>query len=337
MKEKLKVLSLFSGIGAFEKALTNIGIDYELVGFSEIDKYAIESYSLIHNIDKSLNLGDIRNLDINNLKGFDLLLAGFPCTDISHNGKQQGFRDVNTSSGLVNYAIDIISVKKPKFIIFENVKNLVSKKFKSDFDLMISNIESIGYKCHYKLLNTKDFGLPQNRERVYMVFIREDQDIYFDFEFNKKELISLYEILKKEDYVDNINESVKDKILSQFQDLTIIKKEIEDGVGIINDKVKCLNSKNKEGKQPSQQYRVYSKTGLMTTLSSQLNGRYNVVSELGHIRKITPREAYLLQGFGEEDFDKVKHLPMNNLFMQAGNSISVPVLEEILKKLFKDK
>ena len=332
----IKILSLFSGIGAPEKALTNIGINYELVGFSEIDKNAIKAYSLIHNIDEKLNLGNIETINKNNLADFDLLIAGFPCTDISHNGKQQGFKDTNTSSGLVNYAIDIISVKRPKFILFENVKNLISKKFKDDFDLMVSNIESKGYKCHYKLLNTKDFGLPQNRERVYMIFIRNDQNISFDFNFSKKELISLYDLLKKDDFVDNIKESTKSKILSQFSDINIIKDEINNKDNFIKDKVVCLNSKNKEGKQPSQQYRVYSKSGLMTTLSSQLNGRYNVISDLGHIRKLTPREAYLLQGFSEDDFNKVKHLPSNNLFVQAGNTISVPVLEEIFKNLFKD-
>lgn len=332
----IKILSLFAGIGAPEKALKNIGIKYDLMGFSEIEPNTIKAYSLIHNVDEKLNLGDIRAIDKNNLPDFDLLLAGFPCTDISHNGKQQGFKDTNTSSGLVNYAIDIVSIKKPKFILFENVKNLISKKFKDDFDLMISNIESKGYTCHYKLLNTKDFGIPQNRERVYMIFIRNDQDILFDFNFPKKELTSLYEILKQDDFIDNINESTKDKILSQFSNLDIIKEELVNSSKFVKDKVTCLNSKNKEGKQPSQQYRVYSKTGLMTTLSSQLNGRYNVVSELGHIRKLTPREAYLLQGFSEDDFNKVKHLSPNSLFMQAGNSISVPVLEEIFKKLLKD-
>lgn len=334
--ENIKVLSLFSGIGAPEKALTNIGINYDLVGFSEIEQNAIKSYSLIHGIDENLNLGDIKEINIDKLVDFDLLLAGFPCTDISHNGKQQGFNDKTTSSGLVNYAIEIISIKKPKFIVFENVKNLISKRFKEDFEVMVSRVESKGYTCHYKLLNTKDFGLPQNRERVYMIFIRNDQHISFDFNFPKKDLISLYDILDKDDCIDNINESTKEKILSQFSSLEIINDELINSNNLVEGKVKCLNSKNKEGKQPSQQYRVYSKKGIMTTLSSQLNGRYNVISKLGHIRKLTPREAYLLQGFSEDDYNKVKHLSSNSLFMQAGNSISVPVLEEIFKRLFAD-
>lgn len=330
--KNIKVLSLFSGIGAPEKALKNIGVNYELVGFSEIDSNAVESYSLIHDVDKKLNLGDIKTVDKNNLPDFDLLLAGFPCTDISHNGKQKGFNDKDTSSGLVNYAIEFISHKRPRFVLFENVKNLISKKFKDDFEAMISKIESKGYTCHYKLLNTKDFGLPQNRERVYMVFVKNDQNIDFNFDFSKKELISLSKILEKDDYVDNIQESTKQKILSQFADANIIKNEIHNINEELKDKVICLNSKNAEGKQPSQQYRVYSKNGLLTTLSSQLNGRYNVISSLGHVRKITPREAYLLQGFSEDDFNKVKHLSPNSLYSQAGNTISVPVLEEIFKK-----
>lgn len=95
----IKILSLFAGIGAPEKALKNIGVNYDLVGFSEIEPNAIKAYSLIHGIDESLNLGNIETIDKNNLPDFDLLLAGFPCTDISHNGKQKGFKDTNTSSG----------------------------------------------------------------------------------------------------------------------------------------------------------------------------------------------------------------------------------------------
>lgn len=334
--KNIKVLSLFSGIGAPEKALKNIGVNYELVGFSEIDNNTVEAYCLLHNVDRRLNLGDIKTINKNNLPDFDLLLAGFPCTDISHNGKQKGFNDKDTSSGLVNYAIEFISYERPKFILFENVKNLISKKFKNDFESMISKIESQGYTCHYKLLNSKNFGLPQNRERVYMIFIKNDQNVNFNFDFSKKEFISLSKILEKDDYVDNIQESTKQKILSQFADTNIIKNEIHNINKEIKDKVICLNSKNAEGKQPSQQYRVYSKNGLLTTLSSQLNGRYNVVSSLGHIRKITPREAYLLQGFSEDDFNKVKHLSANSLYSQAGNTISIPVLEEIFKKLLFD-
>lgn len=175
---KIKVLSLFSGIGAFEKALTNANIDFELVGFSEIDKYAIESYCALHNINKRLNLGDVSKVDFNNIEDFDLMTScGFPCQDISIAGRQQGFtEDSDTRSSLLWEAMKIAKKKKPKYMVAENVKNLVGKKFKGDFDKWISVLDEIGYNTYYDVLNAKDFGIPQNRERVFVVSIRKDID-----------------------------------------------------------------------------------------------------------------------------------------------------------------
>lgn len=334
--EKIKVLSLFSGIGAFEKALTNMGQPYELVGFSEIVAGTIEAYCRIHDVSDTLNLGDVRELNPELLPDHDLLVAGFPCTDISHNGKQQGFKDASTRSGLVHYAIDIIARKHPRFIVFENVKNLIGKNFKADFDELLQQIEQLGYQSSYQLLNSSDFGVPQNRERVYIVFIRNDLQRVFDFNLPKPtHSQTLHELLLADDAVDNLSTAVKTRIQSESIADCLVQGQPEPPVAA-GKKIKCLNSKNRSGKQPSQQYRVYSRYGVMTTLSAQLNGRYNVVSTLGHLRKITPREAYLLQGFSEDDFSKVCHLSDNLLYEQAGNSISVPVLEAIFTHLLEE-
>lgn len=333
--KKVKVLSLFSGIGAFEKALSNLGLPYELVGFSEIIPATIEAYCRIHGVSEQLNLGDVRNIQLEQLPEFDLLVAGFPCTDISHNGKQKGFQDKTTSSGLVHYAIETIRCKKPMYVVFENVKNLIGKNFKADFEAMLRDIEALGYSTAYRLINSCQFGVPQNRERVYMVFIRSDLDRTFSFELTEPQTkMTLDELLLADDEVDNLTSAVKTRIQEEsVADFLIHQLPEPQSTPFM--KIKCLNSKNKHGKQPSQQYRVYSRYGLMTTLSAQLNGRYNVVSSKGHLRKITPREAYLLQGFSEEDVQKVAHLSANILYEQAGNSISVPVLEAIFKNLFQ--
>ena len=185
----LNYLSLFSGIGAFEKALTNQGVDYNLIGYSEIDKYASKSYCAIHNVSETLNLGDITKIDITKLKPYsaDVITYGFPCQDISLAGKQKGFMDENgniTRSGLFFYAASIIGRIQPKVAIAENVKNLVSKKFKNEFETVLSTLEDMGYNNYYKVLNTKDYGIPQNRERVFIVSIRKDVDTGV-FEFPK--------------------------------------------------------------------------------------------------------------------------------------------------------
>ena len=167
----MKVLSLFSGIGAFEKALDNLQIPYELAGFSEIDKYAVKSYCAIHGVPESMNLGDITKVDENSLpKDIDLITYGFPCQDISLAGKQKGmFNDdgTQTRSGLFFEALRIIEATKPKIAIAENVKNLTGKKFKEQFELVLKSLEEAGYSNYWKVLNAKDYGIPQNRESIH--------------------------------------------------------------------------------------------------------------------------------------------------------------------------
>ena len=188
----MKLLSLFSGIGAFEKALKNIGIDFELVGFSEIDKYAIKSYCAIHNVDESLNLGDITKINISNLpKNIDIITHGSPCQDFSIAGKQAGGDlGTGTRSSLMWNTINIVTFCKPKYVIWENVKNLLSKKHRHNFDSYLSIMESLGYNNYYQILNAKDYGIPQNRERVYTVSIRKDID-KGNFKFPEKEELKL--------------------------------------------------------------------------------------------------------------------------------------------------
>ena len=180
--EEIKVLSLFSGIGAFEKALTNIGVNYNLVGFSEIDKYAIKSYCAIHGVSEELNLGDITNIDISKLpKDIYLLTHGSPCQDYSVAGRGKGGdKDSGTRSSLMWYSVEIIRHCKPKIVVWENVKNVLSKKHIHNFEHYIQDLESIGYTSYYKVLNAKDFGVPQNRERIYCISILGDHE---SFEF----------------------------------------------------------------------------------------------------------------------------------------------------------
>lgn len=174
----IKLLSLFSGIGAPEQALKNIGIDYELVGFSEIDKYAIKSYCAVHGVSESLNLGDITKIYIHSLpKDIDLITHGSPCQDFSIAGKQEGGdKGTKTRSSLMWNTVDIVEHCKPKYVLWENVKNLLSKKHKHNFDSYIEIMDKLGYNNYYKILNAKDYGIPQNRERIFTISIRKDVD-----------------------------------------------------------------------------------------------------------------------------------------------------------------
>lgn len=175
----IKYLSLFSGIGSFEKALTNLHIPYELVGYSEIDKYASKAYSLIHKIPESMNLGDITKIDESILPQVDLITYGFPCQDISLAGLQKGLFNTDgtkTRSGLFFDALRIIEHCKPQVAIAENVKNFTSEKFSEQFKLVLNSLSNAGYNNYWKVLNASDFEIPQKRERVFIVSIRKDID-----------------------------------------------------------------------------------------------------------------------------------------------------------------
>ena len=214
----LRYLSLFSGIGAFEKALTNLGVKYEVVNYCEIDKYASKSYSAIHGIPESKNLWDITKINVFNLPtNIDLLTYRFPCQDISLAGKQKGMFNEDgslTRSGLFFKALDVIEYVKPKIAIAENVKALTSKKFSEQFKIVLDSLEKAGYHNYWKVLNAKDYGIPQNRERVFIVSIRKDID-HNMFEFPKP--YSLEKRLKDflEPHVDE-KYYLSDEIQSRF-------------------------------------------------------------------------------------------------------------------------
>ena len=174
---RIKITSLFSGIGAFEQALTNIGVDYDVVNFCEIDKYAIKSYCELHGVDDGLNLGDISKVD--KLQDCDLLTYGFPCQSVSVAGRMEGLtKGSGTRSGLLWEVERLLeNSNRPKYLIMENVKNLVGKQFKDDFYKWLTRLEELGYNNYWKVLNSKNFGVPQNRERVFCISIRKDVDL----------------------------------------------------------------------------------------------------------------------------------------------------------------
>lgn len=321
----LKVFEAFAGIGAPRKALSNLGIDFEILYTSEINRDAIEAYRKLYG--ENNNLGDISKIKIDKLQDFDLFVAGFPCQDISHNGKQEGMKE-GTRSGLVWNALQIVSYKRPKYVVFENVRNLLNEKFREDLNRIISTLESLGYTVKYQLLNAKNFGICQNRERVFIVASLEGE--FLIPKKSNRPLINLHDLLVDDD-CDNIKNEIKKRIMEEAK-TDIIRKAIPENRETIKNKVICLNSKNIFNKQPSQQYRVYSKNGIMTTISAQLNGRYNVISRKGFIRKITEKESLLLQCFDLEDYEKLKDMG-TKIYKLSGNSIPVYMLEELFDKL----
>ena len=174
--DKIKVFEAFSGYGSQSIALRNLGVDYDVVAISEIDKYAIKAYEAIHG--KVNNLGDISKINVEDIPKHDLFTYSFPCQDISVAGKQQGLVRGKTRSGLLYECERIIEHCKPKYLLLENVKNLVGKKHIEDFNEWLKYLESLGYTNYWKVLNAKHYGVPQNRERVFVVSILGEHKPY---------------------------------------------------------------------------------------------------------------------------------------------------------------
>ena len=171
----LRVFEAFAGYGSQSIALRNLGIEHEVVAISEIDKYAIKAYEAIHG--PTNNLGDISKINPSDIPDHDLFTYSFPCQDLSVAGKQAGLGK-GTRSGLLYECEKIIEAKKPKYLLLENVKNLVGKKFKPEFNKWLEYLEGLGYTNYWKVLNAKDYGVPQNRERVFVVSILGEHKPY---------------------------------------------------------------------------------------------------------------------------------------------------------------
>jgi len=212
----LKLFSLFSGIGGPEKALKRLGIEYELVGYSEIDKYASKSYSVVHNEPEIKNYWDITKINEKELPDFDLMTWGFPCQDISIAGKQAGIHE-GTRSGLYYDGLRILKEKKPKYSLIENVKALTSKKFKDAFESILNDLDQAGYNNYWQVLDAKDYGIPQHRERVFIVSIRKDIDQEFKFPEKEELKLKLKDLLEEE-----VEEKyyLSDRMIKTFSDMT---------------------------------------------------------------------------------------------------------------------
>ena len=188
----IRLLSLFSGIGAFESALRRGGYQFETVNYCEIDPYAAKAYSQIHDIPEEKNLHDVKVVNPLLLDNINLITYGFPCQDISCAGRQRGFEHdgERTRSGLFFEALRIIEFLQPEYAICENVKALTSKKFTAEFQTVLNGLSEAGYNNYWEVLNAKDYGIPQNRERIFIISIRKDIDTG-TFTFPEKQPLQL--------------------------------------------------------------------------------------------------------------------------------------------------
>lgn len=236
---KIKVFEAFAGYGSQSLALERLkqaypDFDYEVVGISEIDKYAIQAYNALH--PNVTNYGDISKIDWNQVPDFDLFTYSFPCTDISSAGLQQGLaKDSGTRSSLLWECEKAIEIKRPKFLLMENVSALVEQKFIKYFHEWHHTLERYGYSNFSQVMNAKDYGVPQNRERIFMVSILGDAQYFFPQPFKSdKRLKDVLEQNVDEKYYlsDKTVQSMRDHCERKQAEGCGFKFEPTDGGGI---------------------------------------------------------------------------------------------------------
>lgn len=391
----MKYLSTFSGIGAPEKAIENLGLNFECVGFSEIDKYAVETYK--KNFPDHKNLGDITKIDEKNLPDFDLFIGGFPCQAFSIAGKRGGFED--TRGTLFFDCARIIKHKQPKYVILENVRGLLSHEDGKTFSTIIAALWEIGYAVDHKILNSKNFGVPQNRERIFIVCRRADTITHTLPDFwhfhwaektdDTKKLVDILEEKADKKYflsekmVNGLMKKGEKEFINQDTQASAVHNTngicptLSAGThGYANGYIKQLNNPKHSND------RIYSDTGICPTLNTMQGGnRQPFVSlterrteegkahrrEKGdkgvsrrvgkkleprtdgvancltanlsqehylsngiQVRRLTPLECERLQGFPD---DWTAGNSETQRYKQCGNSMTVSVLENILKNL----
>ncbi len=313
-------IDLFAGIGGFHYALNSFGAN--CVFASEIDKNASSVYEENHQIKP---FGDITQIDEKEIPKHDILCGGFPCQAFSISGKQKGFED--TRGTLFFDIARIVKFHKPKILFLENVKNFEKHDKGNTLKTVKNTLEKLGYTIFYKVLNTSHFGLPQNRERIYIIGFYKDFIKYPRFSFPLKNIITKLENILE---INPENAKVVKREDIYFYKTYEPKRNLFGEVNLPN-KPFQIGKVNKGG----QGERIYDINGHSVTLSAYGGG---VGSKTGLykvgdvIRKLSPRECARLQGF-PDDFVLPKSVTQAQ--KQFGNSVSINVLQYIIKEIIK--
>lgn len=310
--KSITAVSLFAGVGGVCQGLKNAGIN--VIWANEIDKNACITYRANH---KSTILieGDINNIQTDQIPDSDILTAGFPCQAFSIAGYRKGFDDIR--GNLFFSIVRILSekVNKPRIIFLENVKNLVSHDGGNTFEVIKNELTKLGYKLHYKVLNTAEYGnIPQNRERIFIIgFLYENEFLKFKFP-DKIKLENTIKDFLEEQRVDDKYYYTENSPYYKWLIDTVISRETTYQIRRI--------------------YVRENKSNLCPTLTANMGtGGHNVpiIKDLFGIRKLTPKECFMLQGF-PKNFN-LMNMANSHLYKQAGNAVSVSVINRIAENI----
>ncbi|PHS60746.1 MAG: DNA (cytosine-5-)-methyltransferase [Flavobacterium sp.] len=316
----LSFIDLFAGIGGFHYALSSFGAN--CVYASEIDSKASETYLKNHSLKP---FGDITKIKEEDIPKHDILCGGFPCQAFSISGKQKGFED--TRGTLFFDIARIVNYHKPKVIFLENVKNFLKHNAGKTLQTVIKTLEDLNYKVYYKILNTSDFGLPQNRQRIYIVAFNNNHYNNISFNFPNIKLISSLEDILENNPPDG--RIIKRDDIHYYKDFTP-SKNIFGEIELPNKPIQ-IGKVNKGG----QGERIYHTKGHAITLSAYGGGigsKTGLYKTGSVVRKLSPRECARIQGF-PENFILPKSI--TEAQKQFGNSVSINTLQFIVNEISK--
>lgn len=304
----LKVGTAFSGIGAFEESLKQLGINHENKFMIEIDKFARQTYLANHDVDNVYD--DITKLDPAELDDIDIFVFGSPCQSFSMQGNRRGLED--TRGTLVFYGLNIIKEKQPKYFIYENVKGMLSNDGRRTFAIIKEAFDELNYDIKYQVLNAKHYGAAQNRERLFIVGIRKDIGQDFTFPKPKDVKLCIDDFVGIGEYKDYLFDATTIEVAIEKKKTDIKKLFILSDVKFNSDK------------------QIYSTKGISPCLQSG-NVKPKFYDEKNKIfRYLTETEMQYIQGFGPNFIFPVSNRQVRK---QIGNSIYVGVLNEISKML----
>lgn len=316
LNTEIKSASFFAGVGGIELGFELAGIN--TIYANEVDSYATKTYE--ENFNLKVDSRDINDVQAEEVPNHDIMLAGFPCQAFSLAGHRQGFDDEKGRGTLFFELERIFKVKKPSIIFLENVKNLVGHDKGNTFRVILEKLDNAGYYVKYQVLNAMSYGnIPQNRERIYIIAFR-DQEQYLHFEFPKP--IELDRTL--ESVIDFNGE--KDEKYYYTPEKTRFYDKLAEGM-----------TKSKTIYQWRRVYVRENKSNVCPTLTANMGtGGHNVplIKSKTGIRKLTPKECFNLQGFPEK-YKFPKDMSNTQLYKQAGNSVVVPVIYRIAKEILK--
>ena len=320
---KLKCASFFAGVGGIDLGFEESG-EFETVYANEIDPYPVKTFELnFPNV--KVDNRDIHEVKSEEIPDFDVMLAGFPCQAFSIAGLRKGFDDEKGRGELFFELTRILEAKKPRVAFFENVKNLVGHDNGNTFRVICEQLDILGYKYTYQVLNAMNYGnVAQNRERIYIVAFRDDKDYErFHWPLSVPLTNSVRDIIGFSENVDEKYYYTDGKYKGDIYKLLVeaMKDDTPDNPAIYQWRRKYVR-KNKSGVVP-------------TLTANQGEGGHNVClihTDDGRIRKMTPRECFNTQGF-PKDFKLPADMAESILYKQAGNSVCVSVIERIAENI----